>query len=223
MIVFIFSVGACVGSFLWWLASQLFIPIHLWPRYSCCPQCHHRLHPLLLIPIVSQLSLRSRCYYCKKIISKHYIISEIMTGILFTLLYSQRCSWSEWCIVMILLIMTFSDIQTHHIPDTLQLMLLFIIIIASPQIHWMQSFILTCMFLFINFLYPHALGGADIKLFTILSLQLSYQLFIWLILLSASLGLIRITLAYYISRRIMEGIPFVPYILIAYVSLIILH
>ncbi|MFZ1249564.1 MAG: prepilin peptidase [Candidatus Saccharimonadales bacterium] len=55
---------------------------------SMCPQCHHVLAPRDLIPIFSWLTLRGRCRYCAKAISVQYPLIELLTGFLFTLLYS---------------------------------------------------------------------------------------------------------------------------------------
>jgi prepilin signal peptidase PulO-like enzyme (type II secretory pathway) len=50
---------------------------------SLCPNCRHQLSWYDLIPVVSWLLLRGRCRYCKKPISKHYPIVEIVAGLVF--------------------------------------------------------------------------------------------------------------------------------------------
>ncbi len=54
---------------------------------SICPNCQHRLAPLDLLPIVSWLALKGRCRYCKKPISWQYPLVELLTAILFVVLY----------------------------------------------------------------------------------------------------------------------------------------
>jgi leader peptidase (prepilin peptidase)/N-methyltransferase len=81
----LFALGAVVGSFLnvciWRLPrgeSVLEPPSH-------CPNCDTRLRPLDLIPIVSQVVLRSRCRYCGNKISWRYCGMEVLTGVLFVM------------------------------------------------------------------------------------------------------------------------------------------
>lgn len=81
----LFALGAVVGSFLnvciWRLPrgeSVLEPPSH-------CPNCDTRLRPLDLIPIVSQVALRSRCRYCGNKISWRYCGMEVLTGVLFVM------------------------------------------------------------------------------------------------------------------------------------------
>ena len=50
---------------------------------SMCPNCHHTLAAIDLIPIFSWLSLRGKCRYCHKPISIQYPIVEAMTALLF--------------------------------------------------------------------------------------------------------------------------------------------
>lgn len=54
---------------------------------SMCPECHHELAALDLIPVVSWLMLRGRCRYCRKPISLQYPLVELATAGLFALSY----------------------------------------------------------------------------------------------------------------------------------------
>ena len=79
-------VGLVVGSF-------LNVCIHRLPRQesvawpgSHCPQCGHALSWYDNIPVVSYLSLRGRCRYCRARIPVRYLLVEIATAALFVLL-----------------------------------------------------------------------------------------------------------------------------------------
>lgn len=50
---------------------------------SMCPSCKHELHTQDLIPVLSWLSLRGRCRYCKKNISWQYPVVELLTSFIF--------------------------------------------------------------------------------------------------------------------------------------------
>jgi leader peptidase (prepilin peptidase)/N-methyltransferase len=87
--LFLFALGACIGSFL---------NVCIWrlPRHesvvqppSHCPKCDTRLQVLDLVPLFSQLFLRSRCRYCGSQISWRYFGIEFLTGALFALVGLQ--------------------------------------------------------------------------------------------------------------------------------------
>ena len=79
-----FVFGSIIGSFLNVLILRLPNEQKLGGR-SHCPNCHHILGVLDLIPIISYLALLGRCRYCGKKISPRYIIVEIITALLFAL------------------------------------------------------------------------------------------------------------------------------------------
>ncbi|TSC56729.1 MAG: leader peptidase (prepilin peptidase) / N-methyltransferase [Parcubacteria group bacterium Gr01-1014_18] len=56
---------------------------------SMCPECHHYLGILDLIPLVSFFFLRGRCRYCQKKIALEYFGVELVCGIL-AFLFSLR-------------------------------------------------------------------------------------------------------------------------------------
>ncbi|MFH1284407.1 MAG: prepilin peptidase [Candidatus Peregrinibacteria bacterium] len=79
-----FALGAIIGSFL----SVAIYRIHMRKKgilisRSFCPACKKKIKFRHLIPIFSWLFLRGKCAYCGKKISAHYIMLEIVTGLLF--------------------------------------------------------------------------------------------------------------------------------------------
>jgi prepilin signal peptidase PulO-like enzyme (type II secretory pathway) len=54
---------------------------------SMCPYCHHELSAKDLVPLLSWLSLRGRCRYCGKPISRQYPVVEAATALLFIASY----------------------------------------------------------------------------------------------------------------------------------------
>lgn len=81
--IFIFILGAIMGSFAGALAWRL--KNHKdWIRgRSECEHCHHQLAARDLIPIVSYLSLGGKCRYCHKKIGATALRLEIFTGLAF--------------------------------------------------------------------------------------------------------------------------------------------
>ncbi len=86
---FIFIIGAAVGSF-------LNVVIHRVPNEesivypnSACPQCGKSIKPYDNIPILSWLILRGQCRNCRKPIAWRYPAVELLTALLFVLVYGQ--------------------------------------------------------------------------------------------------------------------------------------
>ena len=83
-----FLLGICIGSFLnvviWRLPRNGSLTK---PQWSYCPSCGHQLSALDLFPLFSYLLCGRRCRYCKKPISSRYFWVELITGILFVVVY----------------------------------------------------------------------------------------------------------------------------------------
>ncbi len=81
-IIFIF--GTAIGSFL----SVVLYRLHTKKKgiifsRSICPACKKTLKWNHLIPVLSFLFLRGKCGYCGKKISSHYVLLELVTGLIF--------------------------------------------------------------------------------------------------------------------------------------------
>ena len=81
--VFIFTLGACVGSFLNVVVWRLPHGKSLSSPPSHCPKCGHSIRAYDNIPMVSWLLLRGRCRDCQAPISMRYPIVELSTALLF--------------------------------------------------------------------------------------------------------------------------------------------
>lgn len=90
-LVFIFTLGLSVGSFLNVAGERLPNNRSIRGR-SKCPKCNHKLAWYDLIPLVSFVIQRGRCRYCRKKISWQYPAVELATGVAFVLitLYSSH-------------------------------------------------------------------------------------------------------------------------------------
>ena len=81
--VFVFAIGACVGSFLNVVVYRLPIGRSLITPPSACPKCGHKLAAWDNIPVLGWLLLRGKCRYCHEPISPRYPLVELVTGLLF--------------------------------------------------------------------------------------------------------------------------------------------
>lgn len=87
--IFAFLFGAAIGSF-------LNVVIHRVPNEesivfpnSACPKCGAEIKPYDNIPILSWLLLRGKCRNCKVPISARYPAVELLTALVFVLVYWQ--------------------------------------------------------------------------------------------------------------------------------------
>jgi leader peptidase (prepilin peptidase) / N-methyltransferase len=85
--LFLFALGACVGSFLNVVVWRLPRGESLVSPPSRCPKCEHKLAWYDNIPVFGWLLLGGKCRYCKNPISPRYPIIEAITGLLFVFYY----------------------------------------------------------------------------------------------------------------------------------------
>jgi leader peptidase (prepilin peptidase)/N-methyltransferase len=86
-IVFIFALGACVGSFLNVVVWRLPRDESLISPPSHCPRCNTPLAWYDNLPVIGWIKLAGKCRYCREPISIRYPIVEAVTGLLFVFYY----------------------------------------------------------------------------------------------------------------------------------------
>lgn len=82
-VLFIFAIGACVGSLTNVLVYRLPLGMSVVTPPSRCPACGTRLTWRENIPILGWLLLRGRCRFCKSAISPEYPLVELFVAVLF--------------------------------------------------------------------------------------------------------------------------------------------
>ncbi len=126
--IFIFILGALIGSF-------LNVVIYRLPRgesvvfpASHCPSCGNNLKPWHNIPIFSWLFLRGKCAFCGTKISYQYPLIELLSGSIFLVVFLKMgIAWATLGIAMVfLLLLTLSVIDFYYkmVPDSLNLLTL---------------------------------------------------------------------------------------------------
>ena len=85
--IFVFIVGACIGSFLNLVIYRLPLKLSVVQPRSNCPSCKKTIPSLGLIPIFGFFLLRGKCYFCKTKISWRYPLIEFFCALLTLIIY----------------------------------------------------------------------------------------------------------------------------------------
>ena len=93
LLVYVFAVGCCIGSFLNVVIYRLPREKSLLKPPSSCPSCGRHIQFYDNIPLVSWLVLRAKCRYCKASISPRYFVIELLTGLVFLGLFVLYFVW----------------------------------------------------------------------------------------------------------------------------------
>ncbi|MFV0275112.1 MAG: prepilin peptidase [Bacilli bacterium] len=147
---------------------------------SSCGICNHKLKAFELIPVISYLMLRGKCYNCKTSFSSLYMWFEILTGILFTISFLVFGLSFELIIslifISILVIITISDVHYMIILDEalifgfISIFIVYLIfdinIIIPALISAFVSFMFTFILKYISSIAfkKESMGDGDIKL-----------------------------------------------------------
>ena len=216
-----FIIGSCLGSFTYcfafdWVHQQIRLT-----RRSTCDHCSTTLTAFDLVPIVSQVISRFKCRYCQKPTSFYYIIVEIMSGLLFvwsSFVFNEYHFYFILVFTLVSLLMIYCDIHAMMVPDLLQFILLCLVlyIVYVSDLEFDKQLLLSSLtfvsFFIFNTLRPASIGGADIKVFTILSLCIPVSLFPMFLFITSTTALCYFLLRYLFSFKFTGALPFFPFI-----------
>ena len=232
--LFIFILGAAIGSFLNVLIERLAHDESINGR-SHCDFCKHKLAWYDLIPILSFLLLGARCRYCHKKLSWQYIAMEVLTGIIFVLIYNfQFTIFSEnlkyqilnlmimWGMASCAIVIFFSDLKYQLISDYLLIaFFIFSILFHFQQVSQLPVYVLSGLivalpiFLLFYLSKERAMGLGDVYLAGIIGVILGWQagliaLYISFII-GAVIGLILILIK---NKKMKSKVAFGPFLII---------
>ena len=133
--VFLFCLGAAVGSF-------LNVCIYRLPRQesivrpgSHCPSCKHKIAWYDNIPFISYIFLKGRCRSCQKKISFRYFLVELITAVVFVILFNHFGLSQKFLMFTLfacsLIAASFIDIDHRIIPEEISIGVLIIVLLIN--------------------------------------------------------------------------------------------
>ena len=229
--VLIFILGLIVGSF-----SN--VCIYRIPRNesiiypaSHCPKCHSNISPKDNIPLLSYILLKGRCRNCKSKISIQYPIVELLTGLIYSIIYLTYGLSIQSLIYIILssalIIIAFIDLNEQIIPDVISLpgiVIGFILSFFVPYISFINSAlgvvvgggIILIIGLAGSVIFKkEAMGGGDVKLAAMIGAFLGWRYIVISLFLGFFLGaLAGIILIMSKIKSREDTVPFGPFIVL---------
>ncbi len=237
----IFIYGTAIGSFLNVLSDRLPQEESIMGR-SHCEKCKHSLAWYDLFPLVSFISLKARCRYCKTKLSFFYPLTELLTGVMFILtwnfipvnsLISQAATFiyvvkfAYLVITSVLLVIFFADLKFQIIPDSMQVVLLLIAVILrliAAQFNLNGLFypliegvlVMAPILLLYVLTKGRGMGFGDVKLAFVIGVLFGVKMG-WIILYMSFLfgALGGLYLMFFKRRKIKSKIAFGPFIVLA--------
>ncbi|PIR33137.1 MAG: hypothetical protein COV36_03275 [Alphaproteobacteria bacterium CG11_big_fil_rev_8_21_14_0_20_44_7] len=205
MFAAIFIIGSVFGSFITAASWRLPREEDMLKTRSQCPKCKATLKIPDLIPIFSWLLSRGKCRYCKSKISPRYVLTEIITGLLFVALCWKFGLSAEFLIFaglgVALLILIISDFETYIIPDSTTIATIALGLIYQYRIgaDWFDmlygvgagvGIMLALRYVFYWALKREALGWGDIKFMVGVGIWLGFPPLAFFMIISGVIGIV---------------------------------
>ena len=195
---------------------------------SHCTKCDHNIKVYDLIPVFSYLLLKGKCRYCEEKISLEYPVVELLTGIIFLLIYIKFGLSFEllkffllscWVIVIGIIDLETTDIYSRTTLSGVILGVLFIIdgyFLGYGILDYILGGMLGAGVIALIVLLTNGMGWGDVEVFLLCGLYIGLKLTILTLFLSFILGgLIGVLLIILKIKTRKDYIPFAPFISLA--------
>ncbi len=233
--IFVFIFGACIGSFLNCVIYRSEQEKSLKGR-SFCPNCKHELSWPDLFPVFSFLFLKGKCRYCKSKISWRYPLVELLTALIFLLIFNLQISNLKilniafaFYIACVLIIIFVYDLKHYIIPDKILFPAIgivglvrildfsFGILTFNHLLSYFFAVIVAAGFFLAIFLVSKGkwMGFGDVKLAVLMGLLLGLINVLVALFLAFFFGaIIGITLMAFRGKKLKSEIPFGPFLIL---------
>ena len=191
-IILIVILGLVVGSFLNVCIYRMPREMSIVKPRSKCTNCDHQITAWENIPIFSYLLLRGKCSNCKTKISTRYPLIELLTALVYCIVYLYYGFSIETILLLILfsiiIVLTFIDIDFQLLPNNLLILslipiILFIILQYPNNLidHIVGGITMLSIFLFIGYLGKlvykvDSMGMGDVKYAAVIGIFLGWKL-----------------------------------------------
>jgi leader peptidase (prepilin peptidase)/N-methyltransferase len=239
--IIIFGLGLIIGSFLNVVILRLNTGRSIAVGRSKCASCSRVLAWYELIPVFSFLGLRGKCRSCKTQISFQYPLVELVTALVFVIIYThivlpQGFFWHSYLTILfaavvasLLIVITIYDLRHKIIPDKIVYPFIFLSFISLiwkvftvPAFSFLGGFsaglLLAAPFFFLWFFSKgRMMGFGDVKLALGIGWLVGLAGGITVFFLSFWFGAIVGLLLMAASRAhgMKSEIPFAPFMIIA--------
>jgi len=216
---FVFIFGILIGSFLNVVIYRIPKGESIAYPASKCQACQTPLKWYHNVPIFSWLFLGGKCAFCKDPIAKQYPIVELLTGVIFLLLYLKL--GLIWYLPFVafsfaaLFALVMIDFKYMAVPDNVNFAALILALVQPEYLNALMYAAIAAGGLYLIGLLSsliarrQAMGGADVIVAGTMGALLSFPNFFVALFLSAMLAMIPSI----IWRE--KGVPFVPFLALA--------
>ena len=233
-IPFLFAFGVAFGSFL----TMLIPRIHdeeggILTGRSHCFSCKKKLHIRDLVPLLSFLKNRGKCRFCSKKISLLYPSIEVVTGIMFVLIYmlfpfetlAEAPITIFYLLMSLILIFTFFyDLKYLEISDLVLLPGIVLALIGAYVFADTPDFLSAVVgtaigagFFLAQFLLSKGkwVGGGDFRIGAFMGALLGWQMVLIALVVSYLVGsVVSIPLLVTKNKKMGEKIPLGPFLVV---------
>ncbi len=219
------AIGLLVGSFLNVAAIRALKKQSVARPPSHCVHCKHPLKPWDLVPVVSYLSLRGRCRYCKAPISPVYPVGEGATALIYAWIGWHYDPLNlEWIAALllasVLIVITHTDLKAMTIPNAVVFpglalaVLLRLVLHPLPWWNYMAAAAVGFGLLYLLAVVSRGgMGGGDIKLYLFIGAVTGLSATLLSLFVASLLGTIYGIIARATGRtQRKQAIPFGPFI-----------
>ncbi len=227
--IIIFVFGLIAGSFVNCAVYRLETNKSFFKGRSFCPNCKHTLGFWDLIPVLSFVFLKGRCRYCKKKISIHYPIVEMLVGLAFPLiLLSPEMPDSFIGLYFLLIVSSFLlvifvfDLKHYIIPDrvvfpAILIVFLYRIFTFNLFLNCLVSAVAASAFFLAIYLISQGkwIGFGDVKLAFLMGLLLGFPKILVALFFAFMIGaIIGIGLISFKKKTMKSEVPFGPFLIV---------
>ena len=201
-----FFLGASLGSFIGLVCDRFPENSIIFPS-SHCAHCKHQLRFSEMIPILSQLFLKSRCRSCQSPIPFRYLFMELFCGVICLLYFYNFLSLEVTYFLYFSLCLSIFDLKQKSYPRLIW-------IVGKVPLLFMSNYYLTfaieIILAFLSFIKHLNIGEGDFLYLASASLIFPLSQILLAVEIACLLGLGY----YFLRRKLKESIAFVPFLFV---------